>query len=115
LAEIAFLTIQEMGLQVAGVAEEIPKTASFLGYSVQRMAEVSLDAYDRVVVASLDLDNGIVKRLVALGVPADRIITLSGSATHAVVTQPSPTASDSIVPAAETEEFVMIKADTANP
>lgn len=82
LAEIAFLTIQEMGLQCAGVAEEAPAIERFLGQPVRKIADVSPEEYDRVIVASTGLIDEALHRLVTLGVPPDRILTPSGSVPH---------------------------------
>ena len=81
LAEITFLTIQEMGLEFVGVVAESPDREQFLGYPVKQIGEVSPADYDWLVVTSArwEQGNGVVQRLIALGVPADRIITLDQS------------------------------------
>lgn len=76
LAEIAFLTIQEMGLDLVGVVDEPPDRAQFLGYPVQRIGDVPRSAYDRMIVASRHAGEDGVERLVALGVPLERMIIL---------------------------------------
>ena len=76
LAEIAFLTIQEMGLEFVGVVVESPARERFLGYAVRPIADVSSTAYDRIIVTSLRSGEMEEQRLTALGVPADRILTL---------------------------------------
>jgi len=59
LAEIAFLLIREMGLELVAVVDDSGGPGRFLGYHVQRIAEVPVTAYDRVIVCSLpDLDEG---------------------------------------------------------
>jgi DNA-binding MarR family transcriptional regulator len=81
LAEIAFLTIREMGLEFVGVVEESADHRRFLGYPVQDIHEIAADHYDRILVASLQDGDGIAERMVAQGVPKDRIITLPHVAT----------------------------------
>lgn len=84
LAEIAFLTIQEMGLGFAGVVAESPTHERFLGHPVQPISAVALEAYERAIVAPLRWEATTVDRWVALGIPADRIITLQQSAVPVV-------------------------------
>ena len=77
LAEIAFLTIREMGLELIGVVDAAPDRERFLGCPVQVLGEVPAADYDRVILASLGWGDGGAKRLAALGVPAERVIDLS--------------------------------------
>lgn len=76
LAEIAFLTIHEMGLGLVGVVDESPDRTQFLGHPVRSVTEVPSDAYDRLIIASLRWEENEVPRLVANGVPTERILTL---------------------------------------
>ncbi|MBI4354268.1 MAG: winged helix-turn-helix transcriptional regulator [Candidatus Omnitrophica bacterium] len=79
LAEIAFLTIHEMGLELVGVVDDAPSRQQFLGRSVRSVAEIGAFAYDRMVVASLRWGDGGLDRLAALGVPMERLIVLPES------------------------------------
>lgn len=79
LAELAFLTIHEMGLELVGVVDETPTPASFLGQPVRRITDINPADYDRMVVASLKWGDGGLDRLAALGVPADHLIVLPES------------------------------------
>lgn len=76
LAEIAFLTIHEMGLEFVGVVAESPTSEPFLGHPVRPISAVPLESYERVIVTSLRWEEVELDRLVAFGLPADRIITL---------------------------------------
>ena len=76
LTEIAFLTIREAGLELAGVANVEAAPASFLGLAVRRMADVPAGSYDWVLVASLRVNTDIAGELARLGVPEERIIAL---------------------------------------
>ncbi len=76
LAEVAFLTIHEMGLELVGVADEQPSTARFVGQPVQELSSVSPSTYDWIVVASERWNDGVAQRLAAFGVPPDRVILL---------------------------------------
>ncbi len=76
LAEIACMTIQEMGLELVGVVEESPQGKRFLGYPVKEIGEIAPYDYDRFVMVSLRRHPGAVQRLVVGGVPADKIISI---------------------------------------
>lgn len=76
LAELAFLTIHEMGFQLVGVTSIAPSCEQFLGQPVRQLAELEGVAYDRMIVCSLHPSDGGLHGLVALGVPADRLIVL---------------------------------------
>lgn len=76
LAEIAFLTIQEMGLELVGVVDEPPLTQRFLGHLVRDVSSVSSATYDWIIVASGRWNDGVAQRLMALGIPAGRVILL---------------------------------------
>lgn len=74
LAEIAFLTIRETGLELVAIVEEPPARARFLGYAVQRVGEIPLESYDRLILVCPPGGRDEAQRLIALGVPPDRLI-----------------------------------------
>ena len=76
LAEIAFLVIREIGLELVGVVEEPGGRERFLGYSVGRITDVEATAYDRLIVTSLPSKEAGLHRPPELGVPAERVILL---------------------------------------
>lgn len=76
LAEIAFLLIREMGLELVGVVDEPPDREHFLGHRVLKIADVAPAAYDRMIVASLRAWEAVVHGKAAAGVPQERMIIL---------------------------------------
>ena len=74
LAEIAFLTINELGLELAGVVDEPKQQDRFLGYAVQALDVVPTLDYDRIVVASVHASAEGLTRLRTLGIPTQRLI-----------------------------------------
>ncbi len=76
LAEIAFLTIHEMGLELVGVVDEQPTTQRFLGHPVQDLGVVGPAACDCIIVASRHWNDGMAQRLTALGVQEGGVILL---------------------------------------
>lgn len=77
LAEIAYLVIQEIGLELAGIVDEVPAgRESFLGYRVQSLEEIPASAYDRLIISSLrDTTSGL-QRFFSLGISHERMIVL---------------------------------------
>jgi len=76
LAELAFLAVRETGLELVGVVDLTPERAWFLGYPVQRVSDVPVSDYDRVIVSSWRAGDGGIQRLVELGVAPERLIIL---------------------------------------
>lgn len=76
LAEIAFLTIREMGLELVGVVEDRPGRESFLGYRVQPLEAVDPATYDRLLVTMWDSRDRGMERLSAAGATPEQVIVL---------------------------------------
>jgi len=74
-AEVAYLTLRELGLEPVGVFAA-PADERFLGYPVRPPAELAEVDLDVVIVATFERPDDAVAELVALGVPAARILTL---------------------------------------
>ena len=76
LAEIAYLSIKEIGLELVGVIDQPQDPAHFLGYRVQALDAAGALAYDRLIVASLHASSDGIQRLIVLGAAVDRLIIL---------------------------------------
>ncbi|MFQ5880852.1 MAG: winged helix-turn-helix transcriptional regulator [Candidatus Methylomirabilales bacterium] len=75
-AELAYLSLQEMGAELVGVFDEGPVTGEFLGMPVLGLDQLPAADFDRVVVASFEPSEGQLRTLEALGIRADRIVGL---------------------------------------
>jgi DNA-binding MarR family transcriptional regulator len=74
-AELAYLTLRELGLEPVGVfASEAG--ATFLGFTVRPLSELAVEDVDVVVLATFAQPEVSVTALTALGVPRARIVTL---------------------------------------
>ena len=89
LAEIAFLTIREMGLELIGVVDEAPR-GRFLGYPVQRVSDVALGDCDRIIMTTLHGHEEGIRQLASRGVPPERIIRLPQSGTPLAAAESPP-------------------------
>ena len=76
LAEISFLTIREIGLELVGVVDEPMTMTHFLGHPVQDIAVVPPASYDCVVIASRQWNDRMAQRLKTLAIQKDRVIVL---------------------------------------
>ena len=75
-AEVAYLTLRELGFEPVGVFAGDSVGQPFLGYTVHALAELATEDFDVVVVATFDRPEPVLAELGRLGVAASRIVTL---------------------------------------
>ncbi|PYN94754.1 MAG: transcriptional regulator [Candidatus Rokuibacteriota bacterium] len=74
-AELAYLTLRELGLEPIGVYAR-DAAGQFLGFPVRPLSELLGEEFDGVVVATFDPPQPYVAELRALGVAAEKVVTL---------------------------------------
>jgi len=74
-AEVAYLTLRELGLEPIGVFARTPG-GHFLGFPVQGLAELTDADPEAVIVATFDRPEPVLLELTAAGLSRDRIVTL---------------------------------------
>lgn len=74
-AEVAYLTLRELGLEPIGVFAREPG-GQFLGFPVQALADLMEADADAVIVATFDRPEPVLLELTAAGLSRDRIVTL---------------------------------------
>jgi DNA-binding MarR family transcriptional regulator len=74
-AELAYLTLRELGLEPVAVFGAEPGSA-FLGFPVRAAAELAAAEFDAVVVATFERPETTLELLAALGVPRHKCVTL---------------------------------------
>ncbi len=77
VAEVLHLTLQQEGINVTAVVDEVPEGTVFMNRPVQPFTALSGLPYDWVIVTSLKDVEPVLQRLSAAGVPASKIITVS--------------------------------------
>src|SRR3990172_3937390 len=75
-AEVAYLCVLEMDLELVGVIDEQQAGRRFLDHTVLDPSALSGLQYDCVVITSFGDAEGPRRRLEALGIPAEEIVTL---------------------------------------
>ena len=75
-AELAFLTLREIGLEVTAVIGEDGDRRTFLGIPVRPLSAIAPDGLDLVIVASFAAADEAVTAVTACGIPRDKILTL---------------------------------------
>ena len=76
-AELAYLTLRDLGLEPVGVFAWEPH-GEFLGMPIRDVRELAALPIDRIVVATFDKSKLHVPELRALGIAADKLVTLDG-------------------------------------
>ena len=74
-AEVAYLTLRELGLEPIGVFAREPG-GHFLGFPVLALADLTEADADAVIVATFDRPEPVLVELIAAGLSRDRIVTL---------------------------------------
>lgn len=72
-AELADLTLRELGLELVAVADDAAADTRFLDHEVVPLAAIPALEFDQAVVTSFDRAEALGERLQALGVPAQKI------------------------------------------
>ena len=75
-AELAYLCVREMDLELVGVVDAENVGRRFLGHTVLDPSVLPALEYDCVVITSFGNDEGIRQRLEESGVSADAVVTL---------------------------------------
>jgi DNA-binding MarR family transcriptional regulator len=74
--ELAFLLLREMGLDPVAAFDRA--AGRFLGMPVHDISDHATVGYDVLIIASLEKTHSVVSRLLAAGVPAEKLLPLCG-------------------------------------
>jgi hypothetical protein len=78
-AELAYLTVRELGLELVGVVDGDHPGGTFLGLPVRSLADLPRDDVDRIIVATFAPAEGVIHALTGQGVPREKIVSLRGA------------------------------------
>jgi DNA-binding MarR family transcriptional regulator len=76
VAEIAYLTMQEMELHLVGVVDSEPIRQKFFGYPVLDPSSIPFVPFDRLVIAAFESREKIHTHLVGIGIPEAKLIVI---------------------------------------
>lgn len=75
-AELADLTMRELGLDLVAVADDTAAGTQFLGRQVVSLTALQTLEFDQAVLTSFDRPEALAERLRAVGVPQDKIFAI---------------------------------------
>lgn len=76
-AELAFLTLRDLGLEIPAIISREKNNGTFLGLPILSLAEISSVDIDLIVIASFTGQGKEVDEITQMGFPPGRILTLS--------------------------------------
>ncbi|MBW2096433.1 MAG: winged helix-turn-helix transcriptional regulator [Deltaproteobacteria bacterium] len=76
VAELAYLYLQQTGVQLRGIIDEQGNGQHFFGFPVEHLDRLHTPDWDRILVTRLDDPERDVRVLMEQGIARDRIITL---------------------------------------
>jgi DNA-binding MarR family transcriptional regulator len=74
LAEIAFLSLQETGINLVAVVDDRKPGKRLLGHQIIESRELGGASFDRIVITEDGTRDPMLDRLMALGIPRDKIV-----------------------------------------
>jgi DNA-binding MarR family transcriptional regulator len=75
-AELTFLSLRELGLEISAVISEDEDQGAFLGIPVHRLSDISPDSMDLIIMAGFPLEKSDVRALEQHGIPDRKIFSL---------------------------------------
>jgi len=93
IAEISYLTMKELGLNLTGIFDDHPAEETFLGLPIQKTHHLEKISFDRAIVGSLNHGlNGFQDRFKELKLPVEKIILIQqeGPAIRTVIPERKP-------------------------
>ena len=90
LAEIAYVLMQQRGLQIVAVVEDGTNGATFMSQPVRHLSAIPTLSFDRLVVASFTDHHKLLHQLARWGGPPDRIITVPEGERAPWLGEPTP-------------------------
>jgi predicted transcriptional regulator len=74
VGELAYLTLQENGMDLAGVVDDFKEGKDFFGKKVEGVEALKRTEFDRVVITALSSKDEICQKIINIGIPEEKII-----------------------------------------
>lgn len=78
-AELAYLTLRELRLDLTEVVDENGRGGTFLGLPIRPLSGLPTEGVDVVIVAAFTPADEVVQALIGRGVPREKIVSLTGA------------------------------------
>lgn len=75
-AELAYLTLRELGLELTAVVDGEGKGGKFLGVPIQALGDLPGEGADLIIVATFSAPDGMIEALTGKGIPREKIVPL---------------------------------------
>lgn len=76
LAEIAYVSLKETGLQLVGIIDDFKSGETFLGLKIMPPSVLKDFEYDKIIVTSISSRDAIYRNLIELNIPKSKISRL---------------------------------------
>lgn len=73
LAEIAYVSLKETGLELAGIVDDFKSGERFLGLTIMHPSSLPDFKYDKIIVTSISSRDDIYDNLVKMNIPSQKI------------------------------------------
>ncbi len=77
LAEIAYISLQETGIQLVAIVDDVKMGTRFMKFIVMDPIQLETFAYDRILVTTINSRIAILERIRQRGISSDRVIEIS--------------------------------------
>ena len=77
LAEIAYLSLQETGIQLVAIVDDVKMGTRFMKFIVTDPVRLETFAYDRILVTTINSRGAILERIRQCGISSDRVLEIS--------------------------------------
>ena len=77
LAEIAYISLQETGIQLVAIVDDVKMGTRFMKFVVTDPVRLETFAYDRILVTTINSRSAILERIRQCGISSDRVLEIS--------------------------------------
>jgi len=77
LAEIAYISLQETGIQLVAIVDDVKMGTRFMKFVVADPVRLETFAYDRILVTTINSRSAILEKIRRCGISSDRVLEIS--------------------------------------
>ena len=76
LAEIAYISLQETNIKIVAIVDDNKIGDIFLGNVITNSAMLDPLSFDKIIITSIDSEDGVVEKILQQGIPHSKIVML---------------------------------------